>query len=146
MRRQFAVAVGVLFGLLPATYLLFWAVSFGVALLVLAIGPPAELSEIDVAAHRWRLMLMLLAPLAAVAGYVALLSAVRGVTSRRVAIGLALGIAANVYAIVLMWDLDSYAMRQWSTWYWFASPIIVAAGHLVANLIRAGGGDTSRSR
>ena len=96
MRRRLAVAVSVLFGVVPATYLVFWAVFFGVAAAVFAIVSPMELIETDVGVDWWRVVLTLLAAPAAVAGYVALLFAAKSVTSRRVALGLALGIAANL--------------------------------------------------
>lgn len=48
-----------------------------------------------------------------------------------------LGIAANAYGIYLMYDINAYAMRQWSTWFWFVSPIVVAAAHLGLYVVTA---------
>ena len=86
----------------------------------------------------WRVTLFFLAGTAAVAGYVALLSAIQGASGREeCSLGCVLGIAANVYAICIVLDLNPNAMRDWYDWYWFGSPIAVALAHVVAYFVRA---------
>jgi hypothetical protein len=124
------------FGVVPATYLVFWAVIFGLGAIVVLIAPPLETGSSQIVA--WKVALMLLATASAVLGYAALLRAASGTKTPRVAIGLTLGIAANAYGIFLMFDINAYAMRQWSTWFWFISPIVVGLVHLVSYVVRAG--------
>ena len=81
------------------------------------------------------LAIMLFAGLAGVAGYAALVSAARGIVTRRVVTGLLLGIVANVYGIWLVRDINSGAMRDWTTWYWLGSPILVALAHVMAYIV-----------
>ena len=121
------------FGVVPATYLVFWAVTFGLGTIVALIAPPGSGQLVA-----WKVGRMLLAAAAAVLGYAALLRAARGTQTPRVAIGLILGIAANSYGVFLMFDLNAYAMRQWSTWFWFVSPIVVGLLHLTSQAVRAG--------
>jgi hypothetical protein len=130
MRRSLIISATVLFGVVPATYLLLWVVLFVVAALA---GPPDDL-EIEATIVWWRVVAFFLAAAAAVVGYIALLLAARGVRTPRVIIGLALGIAANVYGIFMAWDLNSYGVRQ--DWYWFVSPSAVAVLHVAAYFMR----------
>jgi len=127
-RRSLIKGIGMLLGVVPATYLVFWAVLFGVSAIVFVIAPPEDMNGVALL----RAVSMLLASVAAVVGYVALLRAVNGVRTSRVAIGLMLGIAANAYGVVMMFDLNAYAMRDWSTWFWFGSPSVVASAYLVS--------------
>jgi hypothetical protein len=129
MRRSLITGATVLFGVVPATYLLLWVVLFVVAALA---GPPDDL-EIEATILWWRVVALFLAAAAAVVGYIALLFAAGNIRTPRVAIGLALGVAANVYGIFMAWDLNSYGVRQ--DWYWFAAPIAVAVLHLGAYFI-----------
>ena len=122
-------------GVLPATYLVFWAVILGLGTIIALIAPPIETGSSQVVP--WKVVLMLSAAAAAVLGYAALLRAATGTRSPHVAIGLILGIAANAYGVFLMFDINAYAMSQWSTWFWFASPIVVGLLHLLSYVVRA---------
>ena len=128
-----------IFGVVPATYLVFWA-----AMLLLAVpfGLSMNLAPADTQMLA-KLTWLILAGVSGVVGYHALLRAARGVRTPRVVHGLLLGIAANAYGIYLAWDLNSYAMRQWSTWCWFVSPMIVGLCHVGAYYI---GGQRSDRR
>jgi len=126
MRRWLVTGANILFGVVPATFLLLWVLVLVFAALA---GPPAD---IDATIVPWKVTAFFLAAVAGVVGYVALIFTARGVKTRRVIVGLFIGIAANAYAIPLAWDLNSYAMRQWFNWYWFVSPIVVALVHVVA--------------
>jgi hypothetical protein len=120
-------AVSFVFGVLPATYLAFWA-----AMLLLAV-PFAMLSVPLDAEMLAKTTWPMLGATCGIVGYVSLFRAVLGgVMTSRVAQGLLLGIAANAYGFYLVFDLSSYAMRQWSDWCWLASPTIVALWHVGA--------------
>ena len=138
MRRGLVRGASVLFGVVPATYLFLWVVFFMVAGLG---GMLAELvgliDDIDATIVPWTVALFFLAGTAGVVGYVALLSAVKGVRTPRVVVGLVLGIAANVYAIPLVLDLNPNAMTGWFDWYWVGSPIVVALAHVVTYFVSA---------
>ena len=138
MRRWLVSAANVLFGVVPATYLFLWVVFFMVAGLG---GMLAEwvglMDDIDATIDPWKVTLFFLAGTAAVSGYVALLSAVKGVRTPRVVVGLGLGIAANVYAIPLILDLNPNALQGWFEWYWVGSPIVVALAHVVTYFVGA---------
>jgi hypothetical protein len=134
IRAALIMVLTFVFGIVPATYLVFWASIFGLFAIVALIVPPVETGGSSVVP--WKVALMLMAAGAAVAGYAALWRSMSGATSR-VANGLMLGIAANAYGIYLMYDINAYAMRQWSTWVWFVSPIVVAAAHLGLYVVSA---------
>ena len=127
-----------LFGVVPATFLFLWIVFFMVAgvggFLAEFLG---LMEDIDATIVPWKVALFFLAGTAAVVGYVALLSAVKGVRTPRVAVGLVIGIAANVYAIPLILDLNPNALKGWFEWYWVGSPIIVALAHVVTYFVSA---------
>ena len=137
MRRWLVTSANILFGVVPATYLFLWIVFFMLVAVGVSLAALVGLMEdFDAPLVPWRVTLFFLVGTAAVAGYLALLSAVKGVKTPRVVIGLVLGIAANVCAIPMAWDLNPYAMRQWFDWYWFGSPIVVALAHVVTYFVR----------
>ena len=137
MRRWIAISAGIVFGVVPATFLLLWVVVF----LVAAFAGSPEGVEVDVTIVWWRVALFFLTAGGTVVGYVALLLAVKGPTTHRNVIGLLVGVAANLYGIRMAWDLNSYAMSQWSNWYWFASPIVVALAYVLSHFVQSGRND-----
>ena len=132
--RWLVTSANLVFGLVPATFLLFWIVLFMLAVPFALMNPPKHTDTTLVA---WKVIVLFLAGTAAVIGYAALHSAVKGVKTPRVVVGLMLGIAANVYAIHMILDINRNAMREWSDWYWFGSPIVVASAHVAAYFVRA---------
>lgn len=121
-----------IFGVVPATFLLLWVVVF----LLAALAGQLEGIQVDVAIVWWRVALFFLTAAAAIVGYVALIRAVRGHTTPWTVMGLLAGVAANLHGIRMAWDLNSYAMKQWSIWYWFGSPIVVALVYVAAYFVQ----------
>jgi hypothetical protein len=120
--RRLVLIATVLFGIVPATFTLlanalyyvqgFMAIPQGVAVDVI-----------------WGEVVMLcVAGLAGVAGYVALFYAARGRTTGRVVLALLLGVAAMVYAIVLG-----------LTPYWLGTPVLVGLAHAIGWYLRPRG-------
>ena len=138
MGYRLMASANLMFGIVPATFLLFWIVFFMLAALVSL--PSALMSLPDhknITIALWKGTELFLAGTAAVIGYAALRSAVKGVKTPRVLFGLVLGIAANLYAIHMILDLNPNAMRDWVDWYWGGSPIVVASAHVATYFVRA---------
>lgn len=132
VKQWIVVGATIVFGVVPATFLLLWVVVF----LLAAVSGPLEGIQVDVAIVWWRVVLFVLTAAAAIAGYVALIGVVRGSTTLWTVTGLLAGVAANLNGIQMAWDLNSYAMKQWPIWYWFVSPIVVALVHVAAYFVQ----------
>jgi hypothetical protein len=144
MKRRIVVGATIIFGIVPATFLLLWVVVF----LLAALAGPFEDIEVEVTIVWWRVALFFLTAAAAIIGYVALLHVLRRPTTLWTVMGLLAGVAANLHGIQMAWDLNSYAMKQWSMWYWFISPMVVALAYIAAYLVQRGrhGGRTGEPK
>jgi hypothetical protein len=119
MSRWIVLLATVLFGIVPATLSL---LANGLYYLR---GITAVPEGVVVTVIWGEVVLLCLAGIAGVAGYVALLFAAAARMSARVAIALLFGVAAMVYAIALG-----------LTPYWLGSPVIVGSAHAVSYFVR----------
>ena len=119
MWRWSVLLATVLFGLVPATFALLANALYYVR------GVTAIPEGVAVTFAWGEILFLCLLGTGGVIGYVALIFAARRRMSGRVAVGLLLGVAAMVYAIVL--GLSPY---------WLGSPVIVGLAHAASHFIR----------
>ena len=124
--RRLQVTLTLVLGVLPATLLVIFAVTFAIAGVSTWVDdPPANLFRSLIAV-----------PMGAmgVAGYVALLSAAARPVTGRVALGLLAGVFANLYAIYLVsTDFERSALDDW---YLYFPPLLIACGHLLQYVVQ----------
>ena len=122
MRRWVILLATVVFGIVPATFVLLANALYYVSG-VMAIPDGAAVNVV------WgEIALLFLMGTAGVVGYIALIFAARARVSGLVAIGLLLGVAALVYAIVLGLTPP-----------WLGTPAIVGLAHAVSYFVRRQG-------
>src|SRR5262245_8714058 len=121
------------FGVVPATYLVFWAGLFLLMtpFMLVELPPPLTFATIG------KVVAFMSAGAGGVVGYGALIYTARGIVTRRVVAALLVGIAANGFGICLLLDFNPRApLREWGVWYFYVAPIIVAIWHIGAYCLR----------
>ena len=127
MRAAVIMVLTFVFGIVPATILVLWAVILGaVGVAGLFVGDPGRALVA---------LALIAASVLAVYGYIALFFAAGDAVTPKVARWLAAGIVANVIGLCLL----SERMRWFAPddWLVFGAPLIVGCAHLVRYAARA---------